>query len=247
MPVSRIEIPTADGPAEALLARPAACPDAIGLPGVLFYMDAFGLRPQIETMMQRISDWGYVVLAPNVFHRAGTIDELAPQEDLREPGNRDAFFQRIMPILSAHTADQAAADADAYLEALTAVSSGPVSTTGYCMGGRLALRFAAQHPDRVAAVGMFHVGGLVTDAADSPHLRIPDVRARVLAGYADNDRSMTPEQIATVDGMLADAGITADTSIRPGAPHGYTMADTSSYDEVAAEWHFTRLREWLAA
>jgi len=24
------------------------------------------------------------------------------------------------------------------------------------------------------------------------------------------------------------------------------MADTSSYDEAAAEWHFTRLKEWLA-
>lgn len=93
---------------------------------------------------------------------------------------------------------------------------------------------------------MFHVGGLVTDADDSPHLVIPNVRARVLAGYAENDRSMPADAVATVDAMLEASKITFDTSIRPGAPHGYTMADTSSYDKSAAEWHFTRLKEWLA-
>ncbi|MGB3375818.1 MAG: dienelactone hydrolase family protein [Microbacterium sp.] len=245
MPVTRIEIPTADGIAEAYLARPAAEQDT-HLPGVLFYMDAFGLRPQIESMMQRIADWGYVVLAPNVFHRSGSIDDIAPKNDLHAAENREAAFRAITPMLSAHTSEQAATDADAYLATLTSLTDGPISTTGYCMGGRLALRAAAQHPEKVKSVGMFHVGGLVTDADDSPHLSIPRIRARVLAGYADHDRSMPPEAIATVDELLTASGIVHDTSIRPDAPHGYTMADTSSYDEAAAEWHFTRLQEWLA-
>ncbi|BDZ39793.1 dienelactone hydrolase family protein [Microbacterium suwonense] len=245
MPISRIEIRTADGVAEALVARPDADPTT-NLPGVLFYMDAFALRPQIETMMQRIADWGYVVLAPNVFYRSGTIDDIAPTADLRIPENREAAFATIAPILSAHTSAQAATDADAYIATLDDLGADPISTTGYCMGGRLALRASARHPERIDAVGMFHVGGLVTDAEDSPHLSIPNVRARVLAGYADHDRSMTPDAIATVDALFEASGIAHDTSIRSGAPHGYTMADTSSYDEAAAEWHFTRLREWLA-
>jgi carboxymethylenebutenolidase len=131
-------------------------------------------------------------------------------------------------MLAAHTSEQAATDADAYLATLTALTGGAISTTGYCMGGRLALRAAARHPELVQSVGMFHVGGLVTDADDSPHLSIPNVRARVLAGYADHDRSMPPEAIATVDEQLTASGVAFDTSIRPGAPHGYTMADTSS-------------------
>ena len=57
-----------------------------GDPGVLFYIDAIGLRPQIEKMADRIASWGYVVLAPNVFYRDGSAAELAPKEDLREPG-----------------------------------------------------------------------------------------------------------------------------------------------------------------
>ncbi len=56
---------------------------------------------------------------------------------------------------------------------------------------------------------------------------------------------MPAEAVAAVDLLLASSGIVHDTSIRPDAPHGYTMADTSSSDETAAEWHFTRLRESL--
>ena len=40
-------------------------------------MDAFGLRPQIAEMTGRIAGWGYTVLAPNVFHRNGSVADLA--------------------------------------------------------------------------------------------------------------------------------------------------------------------------
>ena len=59
---------------------------------MLFYIDAIGLRPQIEEMADRIASWGYVVLAPNVFYRDGSAEELAPKQDLREPGAREEFF-----------------------------------------------------------------------------------------------------------------------------------------------------------
>src|SRR5699024_3921198 len=107
------------------------------------------------------------------------------------------------------------------------------ATIGYCMGGALALRAASRFPDEVAAVGMFHAGKIVTDADDSPHLSIPGVRAEVLARFADNDASMPPEDIATVEQALTTAGIPHSTGVYDGAAHGYTMADTSMYDETA--------------
>ena len=67
MPSSPVEVTTPDGAADAYLARP----DGRAHPGVLFIMDAFGLRPAIEEMADRIAADGYVVLAPNVFYRAG--------------------------------------------------------------------------------------------------------------------------------------------------------------------------------
>ena len=46
-----LEIGTPDGPAEAYLARP----DDDDHPGVLFFVDAIGLRPRIEEMADRIA------------------------------------------------------------------------------------------------------------------------------------------------------------------------------------------------
>ncbi|MCW2739302.1 dienelactone hydrolase family protein [Nocardioides sp.] len=242
-----IDITTPDGVAEAYLTTPTTQSDPV--PGVLFFMDAIGLRPRIEEMADRIADWGYVVLAPNVFHRHGTVADIAPTTDLRLPGEREKFFPTVMPLVAGHTADEAARDLPAYVAALAdhpGVDPRTLGVTGYCMGARLALRAAGQLPDLVAAVGMFHGGGIVTDADDSPHLVVPRVRAEVVAGFADNDGSMPPEAVAAFDAALDRAGVTASTAVYPGAPHGYTMSDTSMYDEAAAERHFTELHDLLA-
>ncbi|QKT07866.1 alpha/beta fold hydrolase [Gordonia sp. X0973] len=233
-----IDLPT--GTAEAFLAGAG--------PGVLLYMDAIGLRPQIEAMAQRIASWGYTVLAPNVFWRDGTAAELAPKTDLRIPGNREAFFASgVMDRVAALTPTVVRDDARVWLDTLAEhASAGPVAAVGYCFGGRLALRTAADFPDRVAAVGLFHSGGLVVDGPDSPHLLLPRVGARVLAGHADHDRSNSPEQIAAFDEALTSAGIEHATAVYPDAPHGYTMADTPMYQETGAQRHYDELRELLA-
>ncbi|WP_245644519.1 dienelactone hydrolase family protein [Nocardioides jensenii] len=220
-------------------------------PGVLLYMDAIGLRPQIERMADRVASWGYVVLAPHVFWRDGTSADLAPTGDLREPGNREAFFASgVMDRVRALTPDRVRADADVWIDTLRAhpgVTAGPLGVTGYCFGGRLALITGAHRPDDVAVVGMFHTGGIVTDSPDSPHLVVPDLTARVVAGHADGDGSNTPEQIAAFDEALLANDVPHRTAIYPGAAHGFTMADTSSYQEAGAERHFAELREALAA
>ena len=155
----------------------------------------------------------------------------------------DRFLQ--LRLVEQHTPDRAARDFEAYLAALRDVEHvrpGPIGTVGYCMGGRLALRAAAQAPDDVAAVGMFHVGGLVTDDEDSAHLCIPHVRAEVLAGYADQDGSMPQEAIEKVAADMAAAGVRYSGAVYSGARHGFTMADTSVYDEAAAERHYEELQ-----
>jgi carboxymethylenebutenolidase len=109
------------------------------------------------------------------------------------------------------------------------------------MGGRVGWRIAAAYPERVAALGGFHVGGLVTDADDSPHRSARSLAAEVYLGHADNDRNMTPEQIAELERALDAAGVRYRSELYPGAAHGYTMADTPSYNEAAAERHYTEL------
>jgi carboxymethylenebutenolidase len=240
-----VEVPVPGGSAEAWL----SVPDGDGPhPGVLFFTDAFGIRPQIGQMADRIAGWGFVVLAPNVFHRNGTVAALAPRVDLRDREAAEGHFAGAFRRVRGLTPDLAEPDIDAYVDALLdlpGVAAGPIGTTGYCMGARLALRAACRRPEAVAACAGFHGGGLATDDEDSPHRGLPQARASFYFGHADHDRSMPPEAIERLDRALDDAGLEHLSEVYSGAAHGYTMADTAPYDEAAAERHYVALEDLL--
>ncbi|MFJ9850448.1 dienelactone hydrolase family protein [Streptomyces sp. NPDC101150] len=235
-----LDVPTPDGIADAYLAHPD---DGRPRPGVLLYMDAFGLRPSLEAMARRLAGHGYTVLVPNVLHRSGR----APVVELPEfidPARRPEIFQRLFPLLQSLTPDLVVRDAGAYLAWLAAsplVSDGPVGSTGYCMGGGLALRTAAAFPDRVGAAAAFHTGRLVTDAEDSPHRLVGRIAAELYFGHADQDQSMTADQIKVLEGALDAAGVPYRSELYAGAHHGYTQTDTSAYDAEADGRHWRAL------
>ena len=234
---STIDVPTPDGVADCYLTKPAG--DARH-PGVLLIMDAFGLRPRIEEMADRIAAQGYVVLAPNVFYRAGHAP-LWEMPDVDDPDSRGRFLRTLGPLMGALTPVAVAADGGAYLDKLGELAAGPAGVTGYCFGAWVGWMIAAAHPQRVAAVGGFHAGRMVTDTEESAHLLAPRVRAEVYWGHADQDPSMTPENIQALDEAMDAAGVPHTTERYAGAQHGYTMSDTAAYNEAATERHFAAL------
>ncbi|MDZ5443519.1 dienelactone hydrolase family protein [Micromonospora sp. 4G57] len=244
METTTVDVPTSDGVADAYLVRP----DGDGpFPAVLVFMDAFGLRPRLAEMAERIAAQGYLVLVPNLFHRAGRAP-LFDLSGLDDPERRAALFKQLMPQIGALTPEVITRDAGAYLDFLAArddVAPGPVAITGYCMGGTNALRVIATYPDRIAALASFHAGRVVTDAPDSPHLGVGSVTGEVYFAHADQDQSMTAEQIATLEKTLDAAGVTYRSERYAGAPHGFTMADTAMYDEQATERHWAALFDLL--
>ncbi|MEU1887966.1 dienelactone hydrolase family protein [Micromonospora sp. WMMD987] len=239
-----VQVPTSDGAADAYLARP----DGDGpFPAVLFFMDAFGLRPRLAEMAGRIAARGYLVLVPNLFHRTGGVPRFDLTE-LADPQRRGEMFGRIVPLITALTPELVARDTGAYLDYLAArddVTPGPVGIVGYCMGGTNALRAIAAHPDRIAALASFHAGRVVTDAPDSPHRGVGTVTGELYFAHADRDESMTGEHIAALEGALDAAGVRYRSEVYAGAPHGFTMADSAMYDERATERHWTALFDLL--
>lgn len=240
-----IEIPAADGTAEALVARP----DDGTHPGVLLCMDAIGLRARIEEMADRIASWGHVVLAPNTFYRLGTVAQMAPPAgtDLRDPEQRAAFGRTTSGRVAELTPERLDADVPHYVRALRGldgVADGPIGVTGYCMGAKLSTRVAGLEPT-VAACGGFHGAHIATEEPDSPHLRLATSRAAFVYGHADHDALNPPEDIARLGATLAEHGLWAMTAVYPDAPHGFTMSDTASYQDEGAERHFRELRELL--
>jgi carboxymethylenebutenolidase len=239
-----VDVPTGDGTADAYLTHPA---DGGPHPAVLLYMDAFGLRPSLRAMADRLAGAGYTVLVPNVFYRNGR----APVVELPEfidPGARPEIFEHLGPIMRSLTPDRAMRDAGAYLEWLArtpAAADGPVAVTGYCMGAALALRTAGTYPDRVAAVAGFHGGNLATEDPRSPHLAAGDITAEVYFGHADQDPGMPAEQQERLAAALTAAGARHRCEVYAGAHHGYTQADTAAYDKEATERHWVALLDLL--
>lgn len=242
--VVTLDVPTADGTADAILATPTTGGPH---PGVLVFMDAFGLRPRLEDMAARLAGHGYAVLVPNVFWRSGRAP-VVELPDLTDPAARGAVFERLGPVMHALTPERAVRDADAWLDFLAAddrVADGPIGAVGYCMGGALAIRTAAHAPERVAAAATFHAGRLVTDAPDSPHHLLGTVGAEVFIAHADHDHSMPAEHQQAVEDALASAGVVHRTELYEGAAHGFTMADTAAYDDAATERHWRALLDLL--
>ncbi|MET9859689.1 dienelactone hydrolase family protein [Streptomyces smyrnaeus] len=237
MPDKTVQIPTPDGRADAF----AVFPDGDGRhPGVLMYADAFGIRSVLREMARELADHGYYVLVPNFFYRHGPTPVIELPEHIGEEV-RPAIIAQLMPLIEAHTTERILSDADACLSFLTAqpeVEAGPVAVTGYCIGGLLAMRTAAAHPGRVAAVAGFH-GPVGADGPDSLRRLLSPLTAQVHLGHAETD--MTPESLAELNQALDAAGVQYTSEIYPGTVHGFTMSDTDAFDPAALQLHWDRL------
>lgn len=241
--IETIDVPSADGEAAAYLSRPREGAH----PAVLLIPDVFGIRPQIRAMCARVASWGYVVLSPNLVYREHGLP-LIPMMNLRDPDKEMSALHTTLAWTRAVPLADTVRDAVAWFDWLAAqpyVSGDRVGITGYCRGGYLGLMIAEELGERVVAVGVFHAGGLVTEASDSLHLGVDRLRAEVLLRFADADPGATVGSQATLATALDAAGIRYSLDVYPDAPHGYTMADTSRYQEAAAERHYEELHDLL--
>lgn len=237
MTEKRIEITRDEGTLDARLFTP----DGDGpWPLVVFYMDAFGLRPALDDMAERLTEEGYAVLQPNLYWRSGTFEPFEPSKTFADPDER----ARIMALLQSVKIEQVAADTLALADEVAKdarIETERFGCVGYCMGGRVAFGIAAELGDRVAASASFHPGGLVTDDPSSPHRQASRIRGVIYLGIADQDRGCTPDHQQALREALDAAGVDYTMEVYEGALHGFAIADHSVYDASAAEKHWERM------
>jgi carboxymethylenebutenolidase len=237
MSYEQVSIRTHDGECPAYVFTPSG---SDGQPAVIFYMDGLGIRPTIFEMGQRLADYGYVVLVPDLFYRAGPYEPLDPKEVFASGDVMGA----IGHLFSSTDNRRAGEDTEAFLAYLKGrkdVAGTKVGTTGYCMGGAISLTAAGTYPDRIGAAASFHGGNLATDSELSPHRLAPRMAARVYVAGADHDDSYPPEMAARLEQALSDAGVDHRCEIYPEALHGWTMTDFPVYNQAAAERHWDEL------
>lgn len=236
-----VDVPAADGVADSYLVVPQGDGP---FPVVLLFEDAFGLRPRLFEMAERIAaEKGYAVFAPNILYRGGRCPQI-DMAGLADPERRGEIFGKIVPFIKQLNHSTIAADTESYLDYLAGlpeVDSSRVVVIGYCMGGTNALRAIEAHPGRIKAVATFHAGSVVTDAPDSPHLSVGNITGEAYFAHADQDHAMTAEQIKTLEAALAEAGVRYTSELYEGAPHGFTMSDTAAYHEEGERRHWENL------
>lgn len=234
---SDVEITTPDGVADAYFVYPASGAHA----AVLVWPDILGLRPAFRQMGKRLAESGYAVLVVNPFYRSQKAPVVPAGASFADEATRNIVFP-LYKTLDATTHVTDATAFVAWLDRQPAVdTSRKIGTTGYCMGGPMVMRTAATLPDRIGAGGSFHGGDLASDAADSPHLLIPQMQAQFLIAIAENDDEKDPEDKDMLREAFDAAGLQAEIEVYAGAAHGWCPPDSPVYNEAQAERAWSRM------
>jgi carboxymethylenebutenolidase len=239
---SNVDLRTTDG---TMNCRTFA-PDGEGpWPGAIFFMDGLGIRPALEQMAERLASSGYYVLLPNLFYRSGPFVPFDAVEVFKGGPELD----RLMALIRTASSDRMMRDTAAcleYLDGQPAVRGKDIGVTGYCMGGRAAMLAAATFPDRIAAAGIFHAGGLATDQPQSPHLLANKIRAKLYIGIAAIDHGFSDQERERLREALEQAGVQFTMEVYPDVGHGFCVPGLPVYNESASERHWRELLRLLA-
>ena len=238
MPERRIDVQTQDGLMDVHLFAPNE--GGGPWPIVVFYMDAFGIRPALAGMADRLASHGYVVALPNLYYRSGAFSPFDPKQVAEGGAERDRFKAMIGSINDTVVMRDTAALL-ARLQDEPDVKAGAMGAVGYCMGGGFAVSAAGMFPERVAAAASFHGGSIATAKPDSPHLLAPRIRGRVYIGVAEIDQSFDAAQRERLEAALRAANVDHEVEVYAGAKHGFAVTGHLVYDRAASERHWDRL------
>ncbi len=234
---SNATITTPDGEADAYFVHPSSGQH----PAVLIWPDILGLRPAFRQMGKRLAEAGYSVLVINPYYRQAKSPVVSEGASFQDEETRN----HVLPMALALSADTVVSDARAFvgfLDAQAAVdTTKKIGTTGYCMGGPFTMLTAATLPDRIGAGASFHGGRLVLDTPDSPHLRVPEMKADFLFAIAENDDEKQPEAKTALRDAFDSAGLKAEIEVYEGALHGWCPPDSRVYNEAQAERAWARM------
>jgi len=226
----KVEVAVADG---TRMAAYVARPQKGGPhPGLLLFQEAFGVNHHIRSVSDRFAAEGYVVIAPELYHRT------AP------PGFEGSYsdFPAVMPHARAVTTETAEADIQSAYDGLRAndkVKASEISSVGFCMGGRVS--FIANSSVRLRAAVSFYGGGIAPGLLD----RAAKLQAPSLLIWGGLDKHITPEhRRAVAEALSAEKKIYVNAEFSR-ADHGFFCDERSAYELHSARQAWALTLEFL--
>jgi carboxymethylenebutenolidase len=219
-----VDIPAAGGPMRTFVAAPKREGKS---PGILFYSDIFQLTGPMIRATTRLAGYGFVVAAPEIYHRIEPPGTVIPFDDQgRERGLTGAARTTVSDF-----------DADCrsvldYLDHHPAVAKGKLGAGGFCIGGHLAFRAALQ-PDVLATACFYgtgiHNGKLGKDENARSLERAAEIRGELLLVFGTLDPHVPEEGRAKIRTALEQAGTKFSISLYP-AEHAFMRDEGLRYD-----------------
>lgn len=200
-------------------------------PGILFYSDIYQLGRPITLLADRLAGYGYVVVAPEIFHRLEPIGTVIEPNDLgRLRGNDNARRTEVAEY-----------DADIHsllewLQSYDAVVPDKIGAMGFCIGGHLAIRAALQ-PEIKATVSCYptgvHSGKLGRDLADTIE-RLGEITGPVLTIFGSLDPHVPPAGREQILRAFDQAELSHKSRLYE-ANHTFMRDDGYRYDPAATD------------
>jgi carboxymethylenebutenolidase len=226
----KVELAVSDG---TRMAAYAAGPEPGGPhPGLLLFQEAFGVNHHIRSVSDRFAAEGYVVIAPELFHRT------AP------PGFEGSYtdFPSVMQHYQAVTSETAELDLRSAYEWLNSnrqVRADEISSVGFCMGGRVS--FLANSVVPLHAAVSFYGGGIAPGLLD----RAARLQAPSLLIWGGLDKHITPEHRKAVTDALSAAQKVYVNAEFSRADHGFFCDERAAYEPHSARQAWALTLEFL--
>ncbi len=241
-----IHIPVEENPGsstmDVYIARPV---DSGSYPGVIVGFELFGITRHIRTIVERLAQLGYVVIAPDFYHRTSPGIELEATADGRARG---------FELLHQLTRTQAMSDVRAAMTYLRQEKEcSKIGMVGFSVGGHIAYLAATQF--NLKATVVFYPGWLpVQDiplSRPTPTLSltpgIAEYDGYLLFLVGEQDILIPRAQRENIAQELLVANVRHEFVTYSDAPHGFFCDERDSFHQVSADdaWH--RIRALFAA
>ena len=194
-----------------------------GRPGIVVAQHAGGVDAFIQDVVHRLHREGYMVAAPELFHRQAPAGI--------EPLARIALLKDT-EILE---------DMNAAIAQLQAGGAGAVGTVGFCMGGRVSYLLAATNP-QIQAAAVFYGGNIMKALGEgqSPFERSAGIACPVIGFFGAEDPNPSPADVAKISAELTRLGKWHEFHTYRDAGHAFeNFIAAERYRErpARAAWH----------
>jgi carboxymethylenebutenolidase len=219
-----VDIPAAVTPMRMFVASPKR---EGKYPGILFYSDIFQLTGPMIRATARLAGYGFVVAAPEIYHRIESVGTVIPFDD---EGRTRGLAGAAQTQVEEFDADcRTALD---YLDKHPSVEKGKLGAGGFCIGGHLAFRAALQ-PDVLATVCFYgtgiHNGKLGKDEDAGSLERAAEIGGELLLVFGTFDPHVPEDGRAKISHSLDLAGATYSVSLYP-AEHAFMRDEGPRFD-----------------